>query len=402
MKKKYTRRQLIRTGTATAGVAMAAGLTGQKLMAQAAPVDTPTLVLLFLRGGYNALFSAANAYVPNGAFGTSANSIRDLGNGLVVDRTFDAFSDFAKAHMASVGIQHGSNNHGNSKRLLLRPEGEWRLLRLAAEMGGDGVIKFAGINLDGDQVDTNAAAINGVSPQIIRDFENTANVLGAGTDPALILKARIQQQGILAAQGISGAHLTMNSSSLITAQNGYQTGAAILEKQATAEPIDVDMIRAAYGVRGNNISGNNMAMQMAAAEMMVRANANVVQCSQGGWDSHGDTDGNRVRNQMQDNMQALSTFVDRMVDQPGRNVVLAIIGDFNRTIGNSGHGRGLAATVIGKGVQQGTTVQMNDRSALVGGTPGPDGFWGYLGHLLGAPDSFRSRFANPHKSLIKL
>ena len=401
-KKKYTRRDVIKAGTAAAGAAtVAPALFSRTALAQAAPGDKPALVVVYLRGGYNAIFGAANAYASNGAFGTAGNTRLDLGNGLVVDReTFGRFSDFGKANMASVGIQHGSNNHGNAVRLVMQDGGVYYAHALAAAMGGDGVIKYAGVNARGAHFNGNSAAINGVSPETIRDFENTAATLVGDKDPASILRARIQRVGVGKAGEISRDQLAMNASSLISAGNGYQTGVNILRRQAMAEPLDVNAIRQAYGVRDNNIN-SNMANQMAAAEMMVRAGTNVVVTSQGGWDTHGDTNGDRVRRQMNNNMPALSTFVDRMINSQGRNVVLAIVGDFNRTIGNSGHGRGLVATVIGNGVQQGTTANLSNNSPLASVTPGPAGFWGYLGELLGASSDFMGKYPNPHKSIIK-
>ncbi|MBK7857103.1 MAG: hypothetical protein IPJ65_00505 [Archangiaceae bacterium] len=45
-------------------------------------------------------------------------------------------------------------------------------------------------------------------------------------------------------------------------------------------------------------SVNNFRTQMVAADLMVMAGANVIFAADGGWDTHGDTNGNTVRSMM--------------------------------------------------------------------------------------------------------
>jgi hypothetical protein len=94
----------------------------------------------------------------------------------------------------------------------------------------------------------------------------------------------------------------------------------------------------------------------------------------------------------------LRPFVSRMVNAPGRNVVVAIIGDFARSLPGSDHASALSATVIGKYVRTGTTGRMSDRVQLPQGTPSFAGFWAYLARLLNvATQPFG---ANPHTGLV--
>jgi len=94
----------------------------------------------------------------------------------------------------------------------------------------------------------------------------------------------------------------------------------------------------------------------------------------------------------------LKTFINRMVNDPTRNVVIAIFGDFNRSLPGSDHASALNATVIGRYVKPGTTGKVSANVQLPAGTPSVPGFWSYLARTLkvsGEPFG-----TNPHTSIL--
>ena len=141
---------------------------------------------------------------------------------------------------------------------------------------------------------------------------------------------------------------------------------------------------------------------MAAAELMVRADANVLLVTDNGWDSHGDRNGQRVRQQMQnDILPGLKVFTDRMLQEEGRNVVVAVMGDFARSLPGSDHAAVLSATVMGKYVKPGTTGRVNANVGLVQGTPAVSGLWGYLAAVTKSQSSVIAAMGgNPHGEIM--
>src|SRR5262245_8344574 len=69
------------------------------------------LFIVYLSGGYNALFSSADSFLGAGTFGVRPDNVLRLGNGLVVDSSFAALPQWAREHMASVGVAHGQSDH---------------------------------------------------------------------------------------------------------------------------------------------------------------------------------------------------------------------------------------------------------------------------------------------------
>ena len=142
----------------------------------------------------------------------------------------------------------------------------------------------------------------------------------------------------------------------------------------------------------------NFRTQMMAAELMVQAGANVIYAEDGGWDTHGDTDGATVRNMMGTRiLPPLNTFMTRLLEAPNRNVTVAIFGDFARSLPGSDHQGNLTATVIGKNVRVGTTGRGADNVSLPAGTPGIQGLWAYLAAVTRAVD--QPFGANPHTAI---
>ena len=108
-----SRRQWLKgiAGVAAAGTASRLGLMPSVAWGQEAP-EKAALLVVFLNGGYNALFGSADSFAGEGTFGVTGSNQRVLGNGLVVDGpTFGGLPAFALGHMATVGIRHGITGH---------------------------------------------------------------------------------------------------------------------------------------------------------------------------------------------------------------------------------------------------------------------------------------------------
>ncbi|MDB4938454.1 MAG: hypothetical protein JWP87_5426 [Labilithrix sp.] len=133
-----------------------------------------------------------------------------------------------------------------------------------------------------------------------------------------------------------------------------------------------------------------------ARAAMVMSGTSVVTVFDNRWDSHGDNDGADVRNKMRTTIAGpLRTFLTRVQDnQPNRNVVVCLFGDFSRDLPNSGHQPNMSATVIGKYVKPGTTGRTDAKVGLAAGTPSVAGMWAYLAAVTKAPGAPFG--ANPH------
>lgn len=69
------------------------------------------------------LFSCSADSFINRAFGVTGDNVRDLGNGLVVDKgTIGTLPDFALKHMATIGNRHGTSDHAEGIRRCGRTE----------------------------------------------------------------------------------------------------------------------------------------------------------------------------------------------------------------------------------------------------------------------------------------
>ena len=86
-----------------------------------------------------------------------------------------------------------------------------------------------------------------------------------------------------------------------------------------------------------------------------------------------------------------------MLEATGRNVTVAIYGDFARSLPGSNHQGNLTATVIGKNVRVGTTGKTAANVSLPAGTPGIQQFWSYLAAVTRAQENPFG--ANPHTAI---
>jgi hypothetical protein len=293
-----------------------------------------------------------------------------------------------------VGVKHGLSSHEAAQDHCFTAGNSNAALKLAAAMGGEGAIKC--VQLGGAGIPGGRDPENGVSLQTINDLGSTIAALGGITDPTVPDRA-IAERAIGASRFMSTKTLAVSPRMTRTLGEGY--GAAVETLQRPVKVYDYVALSNAYGFSPNVTAVTNFTTQIAAAEVMIEAGANVCCAVNGGWDSHGDRDGRAVRGMMTERiLPALRVFISRMVADPTRNVNVMIVGDFSRSLPGSDHAAGVSATVIGKNVRVGTTGRVNGDVQLTAGTPQGLGLWAYLARLVNLP--FQPFGTNPHTGLV--
>jgi hypothetical protein len=398
---RFSRRSLMQaTGAAAGGLAASRLMTGNGLLSRTAygqvATEKPALLVIYLNGGFNSVFNSADSYGPTAKFGVTAGNQKTLANGLVIDApTFGTLPQYALDHMATVGIRHGITNHGGAQSANFSDGTRSYALRLASLMGGDAAIKA--VNVGTGTMPGAKPAENGVSLQPITDMKSTIAALGGAAPDPTIPDRGIAVGGITAAQTMSGARLSASPKMLLSMADGLQSGIDTLGKPVQA--FNYAAMATAYGMAATATAVNSFPSKLAAAELMITAGANFVCAVDGGWDSHGDTTANNVRNMMNTRiLPPLKVFINRMMNLPDRNVVVAIYGDFARSLPGSDHASALSGTVIGKYVKVGTTGKMSANVQLPAGTPSVPGWWAYLASVLKTPGTPFG--ANPHTSIL--
>jgi hypothetical protein len=373
--------------------------------AQAAPgAEPPAVFIFYMRGGYNALFGSADSFLGSGAFGTTAAGVKRVGTSdLYVDnRTFGTFAPTTLQKMATIGCRHGISSHPTAQNNMVMDGPTSRLIKLASTLPGSTAAIRAAVVGNNMPAGTHKA-INGISLQQIRDLSTTIAALGGSTDPDAPKRA-IAANGITASEAMSKGKLDQNPVSGKSLSEGYPAASAQLRQAVT--PLNYANVASAYGVMPNATGTvptaiqNSTRMQILGAELMISAGANVVIAEQAGWDTHGDNNGNEVRNKIIDDgtMAALKVFTDRMLANTERNVVTVIMGDFSRSLPGSNHQANLSATVIGKYVKLGTTGRVTADVGLPAGTPSIDGLWAYIAAVAGATGTPFGN--NPHNLVL--
>ncbi|HEX4621568.1 MAG TPA: hypothetical protein VH208_08375 [Myxococcaceae bacterium] len=392
---KLTRRTLLQSGAAAAG-ALATGLPGVgplvgRAFGQVAP-EQPAVLLVYLSGGYNALFPSGDSFIPAGSFSCTSSNTKSLGNGLVVDSSFASMPSSALQHMASIGVRHGLSSHSAAQPAnWSTPNGQSYALQLAEALGGTAAIKCC--VLGGNMIPGPHPAIGMTSLQQITDMGSTIAALGGATSDPTIPNRTVAANGLTASQTMSQEVLTPSPSSLVTMTDGYN--ASIMTLQQPAQIFSYSALAQAYGVSASTTAITNFTTKIMGAELMITAGANVVAVVDGGWDTHGDSSGTTVRNQMNSRiLPPLNVFLSRMMAASGRNVVTAIFGDFSRSLPGSDHEPNLTNTVIGKYVQVGTTGKVMANVSLPVGVPSIPQFWAFL--AAAAHCSTQPFGANPH------
>jgi hypothetical protein len=384
--------------------AVAGGVAASKLMgglvgpafAQSAP-EKSALLVIFLQGGINAVFSSADSFAGAGTFGVTGTNQSNLGNGLFVDApTYGTLSPYVLQHMSTVGVRHGITAHGTAQSADFSDGSRSYALRLAAAMGGDAAIKA--VQLGNRAVPGAKPAEGPVSLQVITDMSSTIAALGGAVDPTIPDRA-IASNGLLAARNMSNRQVAGSPRMLTSMTEGYAAGIETLQKPV--RPFNFADLTTAYGVAGTTRTVNSFTTQILAGELMIQAGANVAIALDGGWDTHGDTSANNVRNMMNTRiLPPLKVFMNRMMNRPDMNVGVLIFGDFNRSLPGSDHASSLCATVIGKYVKVGTTGRVSANVQLPAGSPSVPGLWSYLSETMKVPTAANPFGANQHPSLL--
>jgi hypothetical protein len=379
--KHVSRRGFLQALGIGTGAVIGTRLAGKSLLgvAQAATPEPTTVVFVYLTGGFNAIFTGADAFT-NVAFGVTGGNSTALGGGLVIDNALaNAIPAGIRNKVASVGIRHGITDHGNAERSLFLNGNQSALLQLADAMGGTGAIKAAVVGAGTLPNGERPAPVNGVSLQPINDMKATIEAIAGAANAPNLADRPGMAKGLMAARTMSKANVAKHPASLVSVDQGLTSAIATVQKPV--QVFNQAEFNTAYGLNAST-TVNNFRAQMAAAELMVRSGANTVVAPDGfNWDSHGDSDGNNVRNQMTQRIApALTTFLTRMVlnAQAERNVVVAILGDFHRSLPGSDHQGNLSALVIGKTLKNATTGKTDAKVAQSPNTPSIAGFWQFL------------------------
>lgn len=396
---RLTRRGFMKALGAGAGALAGTRLAGPGLLgrALAATPEPTSVVLIWLNGGINAIFTGADAFT-NTAFGVTGTNVTALGGGVVVDNALgNAIPQGLRSRVASVGIRHGIADHGQAQTRMFVSNGQSAPLVLANAIGGNGAIKAAVVGGNSLPNGVRPQPVGAASLQGITDMKATIDAVAGATGAPNMVDRPGALQGLRAADAMSGGAMSLSPKSLSSVEQGYDAAIETLSKPV--QPFNVQEFNNAYGLNGTAVRG--FAAKMAAAELMVRTGTGFVIAEDGGWDTHGDTNGNTVRNAFNQRIAGpLRTFLTRVVEgeMSERNVVVALLGDFHRSLPGSDHQANLAALVIGKRLKNATTGKTDARVSLPPGTPGIDGFWQLLGAAARLDNSPFG--ANPHRTLV--
>lgn len=399
-KNNFSRRGFLQAVGIGAGALAGTRLAGSSLIgeARAATPEPTTVVVVYLTGGLNAIFTGADAFSGSGAFGVTAGNVTNLGGGVVIDNALaNAIPTGIRNRVASVGIRHGITDHGNAENSIFMNGNNSAPLVLADAIGGQGAIKAALVGAGTLPNGQRPSPYNGVSLQPINDMKATIDAIAGATAAPNLADRPGMAKGLAASQKISKNAEVKNPISLASVDPGLASAIATVSKPV--QPFSTTDFNTAYGLNGTAV--NSFAGQMAAAELMVRSGANVVVAPDGfNWDSHGDSNGTSVRNQMTQRIApALTTFLNRMVlgATADRNVIVAITADFHRSLPGSDHQGNLAALVIGKTLKNATTGKTDANVGQAPTTPSIAGLW----QLLSAAAKTDSMpfGANPHAVL---
>ncbi|MFO0723847.1 MAG: hypothetical protein U1E65_08705 [Myxococcota bacterium] len=396
----------------------AAALATTRLARAETGAEKPTIVLFYLRGGYNAFFSAADGYLSKNLYQCRADNVRDLGNDLVVDAsTIGSMPASVLDHMATAGVLHRASGHDFAQRFAWFDGGVSVPLKLAEALGGNG--PFRCVNFGPTPGGIPHRPVGGIPMTAVPDLAAVVTLCssGGGADgPRRDLMARALGTSL----DYSAPRFQRSPSSLSHSWNGAHTLISALSRPPPPD-IDWSEISAAYQIPPGDLSARSISSMLAGAEIMVRAGADVVCVTstevktadyREDWDTHGDTTGELSRRMMRDAVIGpLSTFLQRTLGMAGRNVITLLWGDFARIGGDgrgeSGHANGVSASVFGKYVQPGTTgrfttgpVPSDAFYVLPEETPSYPGLWSYLSALARVP---RSPWGpNPHGRITKV
>lgn len=247
---------------------------------------------------------------------------------------------FALDHMSTVGVYHRSSHFSVENAILIGGQENY-LVNLANAIGGNAALKAIYL---GDATSRGfplafPPAVNGTSLQRITDISAAIQAIGgAGPDPAArtwkYLKRPLRPWGRCRA-----ASWQIHRNRYISYKEGLDTGLETLKKPV--KPFSVAELRTAYGIPAtSNVIGNSFPLKFPTAELVIRSGANVINILDSRdtdvvpWDFH-QTTGGRSRNgefsrrrMTQRVIGPMRTFLDRVLNLEGYNVVVAVLQEF--------------------------------------------------------------------------
>jgi hypothetical protein len=393
------RRQVLRAGAALVG-----GMVGQRVLGPFLPraeaaLETSHLVFVYYHGGFNGVFGGAGAAFRNKAFGVTDGNLKAVGDGVFTDAaTFGTMPQFALDHWAAVGFVHNdplhtqpTNPNSGSERSITRKGNTSYFTTLAKAMGGGSPIKAA--HTGAYPSFRVAPAAGDVSLQNIQDFNDVLKAAGALAPDTSGPSRDAQALGLNTAGTMSKFRLDANPESLKSLGEAFPAGVAALQQPPPA-PVDRDEVMKAYGVGNSQVK--SFAGQLAAAEVAIRATgSNVVTVFDGffgEWDFDSGVSMQRSRSKYLgtggfsgNRVAPLNTFCQRMLNVPGRNVVVACLGDFVRLTTGHGHGEGAVAAIFGKYIKRGLYNGCDEKARFAPSTPKVEQFWAGLAAALRVP-----------------
>jgi hypothetical protein len=418
-----SRRKWLKGALAVGGASLGARLAGPLVKSASAATEPAHFVHIFFNGGLNALFAGnADKFLTGNVFGVTSSNIKDVGNGVFTDAaTFGTLPQFALDHWAAIGMKHNNSLHttpqnlrsGGERAILKEPNtNDCVLNKLAHAMGGDSPFKCVYFG-DRPPAYQDQPAYQGVALEKISSLSDAIKALGAGggaADPNAPNRA-LAASALESSEAMSKRHVATSPSRLSALGDAYNSAVAALRKPPP-KPVTFDEINSAYGL-GNNTTVDSFASMLAGAEIMIRAaNTNVINITDFGlasWDFHqvsGGVSSNGLFSRRKfagtngfkgDRVAPIRTFMERMLNLDGHNVVVAISGELVR-LPNGDHGDGTLAALFGKRVKKGVSFGVNTTSRFAPTTPSPAGFWSAVAAACGVEG--QPFGANPHAALI--
>jgi len=416
---KLSRRGILKAAAAAGGAAAGARILGPLVPNAFAAGETNHFVHIFFNGGFNALFAGcADKYLTAGTFGVTNSNVKNVGNGVFTDATtFGTLPQFALDHWGAIGMRHGNalhttpqNQNSGGERAILRDGGNCYLTQLAYYMGGDSAFKAVYM---GDRAPAyqNQPAFQGVPIERIVNLADAIKASGSDVSDPDAPNRLLAGEALEAAEAMSKRQITTNPGRLSPLAAAYDSAAASLRK-TPPKPVTLAELNTAYGLAGKTTVGTWAGM-MAGAELMIRAGgSNVINITDFGlasWDFHqtgagGSLNGTFSRSKFngtggfgESRLAAIKKFLERMLNDPTRNVTVAISGELVR-LPNGDHGDGTVAVLLGKNVKQGVSFPVTNQSRFAAGTPGVKGFWAAAAAACKVPGTPFG--ANPHAALI--
>jgi hypothetical protein len=410
-----SRRGLLKGALAIGGAAVGSRVAGPLLREALAAPEPAHFVHIFFNGGLNALFSGnADKFLSGNVFGVTSSNIKEVGNGVFTDdSTFGTFPKLALDHWAAIGLKHNNALHTTPQNLksggehaILKDGDDCYLNKLAAAMGGDSAFKAVYFG-DRPPAYQEQPAYQGVALQRVQNLTDALKTVGAAAPDPSAPNRNLAAAALETSQGISKRQIEASPDRLRALGDAYASAITGLRKPPP-KPVTFDEISSAYGLDGKP-EVKSYASMLAGAEIMIRAaNTNVVNITDSGlasWDFH-QTSGGASQNGLYsrrkflgtnsfsgDRIAPIRTFLERMLDLEGHNVVVCISGELVR-LTNGDHGDGTVAALFGKRVRQGVSFGVNEKSRFSDSTPPVKGFWAAVAAACGV--SGQPFGPNPH------